>query len=121
MALAIASGATFAARAFSSDVGQLTDLIIKANKHTGLAFIDVLQPCITFHKEYTSQYLHENVYYLDESHDKTNKQIAFNKSLEWGLKQIPLGIFYQVETSIENKSLVETPIIKRDVSELFNY
>jgi len=121
LALAIASGATFVARAFSSDVNQLTDLIIKANKHAGLAFIDILQPCLTFHKEYTLQYLRENVYYLEESDDKTNKQIAFNKSLEWGLKQIPLGVFYQVETPIENKSLVETPIAKRDVSELFNY
>ncbi|MEK0347493.1 MAG: thiamine pyrophosphate-dependent enzyme, partial [Nitrosopumilus sp.] len=46
--LAVASGFTFVARGYSYDVRHLKDLIIKAVKHKGLAFLDVLQPCPTY-------------------------------------------------------------------------
>jgi len=40
--LAVTSGFTFIARAYSYDVRQLKDLIIAAIKHKGLAFLDVV-------------------------------------------------------------------------------
>jgi len=96
-ALAIASGATFVARAYSGQPDKLSELIVAANNHRGLAVIDVLQPCVTFNKEYTHQYFQSNTYYLGSDYDLANKDGAFGKSLEWGPKQIPLGILYRVE------------------------
>lgn len=126
VALAIASGATFVARAFSSDLPGLQEIIIKASEHQGLSVIDVLQPCTTLNKDYTTQYFQANCYKLDASFDPSNKVEAFKKSLEWGPKQIPLGIIYQEDKpsyesqiiQIKEKPLIEIPI-ERNLEELF--
>ena len=97
LALAITAGATFVARAYAGDIPKLTQTIVEANKHQGFSFIDILQPCVTFNKEFTHQFFQENTYQLDKSYDPTNKMSAYEKSQEFGLKQIPLGIFYKVE------------------------
>jgi len=47
-ALAIELGCTFVARSFSGDAKQLVPLIQAAFKHNGMAFIDVVSPCVTF-------------------------------------------------------------------------
>ncbi|MCL5784105.1 MAG: thiamine pyrophosphate-dependent enzyme [Patescibacteria group bacterium] len=133
LALAIASGATFVARGLATDIPKLTELIIKANEHQGLAIVNILQPCITWNKDYTPVFYRDNTYYLDESHDKTNREQAFTKAIEWALpdgrqgeKQVPLGIFYQVdkpsyETTVPQ--ITEKPLIEnssdRDLSDLF--
>lgn len=125
--LAIASGATFVARAYAGDIPKLTEIIIKANEHKGTSIIDILQPCVTFNKVCTHPFYQTNTYYLGEDHDATNKEAAFTKSLEWGEKQIPLGIFYQVEKptfesqlpQIAEKPLVENPLSRQNLEELF--
>jgi 2-oxoglutarate/2-oxoacid ferredoxin oxidoreductase subunit beta len=127
ISLAIASGATFVAREYAAHIPQLTDLIIKANEHKGISIIDILQPCVTWNDDYTHAYYQANTYYLGEDHDKTNQTKAFEKSLEWGEKKIPLGIFYQSDRpsheaqipQIAGKALVENPVTKRDLSEVF--
>jgi 2-oxoglutarate ferredoxin oxidoreductase subunit beta len=127
MAVAIAAGATFVARGYASNIPQLTELMIKANEHKGISVLDILQPCVTWNKEYTHTYYQENTYQLDESHDKTNKTAAFTKSLEWGPKQIPLGIFYEVEQpsyesqlpQIAESPLVENSPVRTDLTDLF--
>ena len=48
VALALQLGATYVARSFSGDKGQLVPLIMGALRHTGPAFIDVISPCVTF-------------------------------------------------------------------------
>ena len=45
---ALQMGATFVARSFSGDKGQLVPLIKAAITHRGFAFIDVVSPCVTF-------------------------------------------------------------------------
>ncbi len=57
-ALAIQLGATFVARSFSGDKGQLVPLIKAAFQHRGAAFIDVISPCVTFnnHEGSTKSY-----------------------------------------------------------------
>ena len=45
---AMQMGATFVARSFSGDKGQLVPLIKAAISHRGFAFIDVVSPCVTF-------------------------------------------------------------------------
>jgi len=45
---ALQMGATFVARSFSGDKGQLVPLIKAAMTHRGFALIDVISPCVTF-------------------------------------------------------------------------
>ena len=46
--LALQLGATYVARSFSGDKGQLVPLIKGALLHEGAAFLDVLSPCVAF-------------------------------------------------------------------------
>jgi len=121
LGLAVTSGYTFVARAYSYDVRQLKDLIISAINHKGLAFIDVLQPCPTYNDINTRDWyagLDETneateprpriykledtgfdpvVHYNEESEVNEKLSQALIKSLEWG-PSIPTGIFYKNET-----------------------
>ena len=116
--LAVASGFTFVARAYSYDVRHLKDLIVKAVQHKGLSFLDVLQPCPTYNDINTRDWYagadlakeaaerHSRIYKLEDTHFDPvvhyadDKEIdeklaqALIKSLEWGNK-IPTGIFYK--------------------------
>ncbi len=58
--LAILMGATFVARSFSGDKGQLVPLIKAAINHPGAAILDVISPCVAFnnHKGSTRSYDH---------------------------------------------------------------
>ncbi len=118
--LAVASGFTFVARGYSYDVRHLKDLIIKAVKHKGLSFLDVLQPCPTYNDVNTRDWYtgvdlakesmerHSRIYKLEDTNfDPTvnyagevevNEKLsqALVKSLEWGDK-IPTGVFYKNE------------------------
>ena len=46
--IAIQLGATYVARSFSGDKGQLVPLIKGAMQHNGAAFIDCISPCVAF-------------------------------------------------------------------------
>lgn len=46
--IAIQLGAGFVARSFSGDKRQLVPLLKAAMSHTGMAFLDVISPCVTF-------------------------------------------------------------------------
>ncbi len=63
--LAIELGASYVARGFSGDKQQLVPLIKGAFAHSGLAFIDVISPCVTFNNTSTStksyQYVREHI------------------------------------------------------------
>jgi 2-oxoglutarate/2-oxoacid ferredoxin oxidoreductase subunit beta len=126
LALAISAGATFVARGYASDIPQLTEMIIKANTHQGFALIDVLQPCVTFNHTFTHTFYQENCYYLPSEYDPSNKVQAFAKAQEFGLKNIPLGIFYQENKPsyesqlnyLDSKALYETVDIQRDLTAL---
>jgi 2-oxoglutarate ferredoxin oxidoreductase subunit beta len=48
VAIALELGATYVARSFSGDKGQLVPIIKAAIEHKGAAFIDVISPCIAF-------------------------------------------------------------------------
>ncbi|MCZ6582613.1 MAG: 2-oxoacid:ferredoxin oxidoreductase subunit beta [Thaumarchaeota archaeon] len=121
IALAIASGFTFVARGYAYDVRHLKDLIKRAVKHDGLAFLDVLQPCPTYNDINTKDW-YAGIDQMDQSTRTTkpriykledtgydpivhyNEEVELNekvtqamiKSIEWDNK-IPIGVFYQNE------------------------
>ena len=118
--LAIASGYTWVGRGYSYDVRHLKDLITKAIRHNGLAFLDVLQPCPTYNDIQTKEYwagegnvgpdgrpkprtykLEETgydpvVHSAEEEEMERKIQQAIQKSFEFG-NHTPIGVFYQNE------------------------
>lgn len=94
--LAIAMGCGFVARGFSTESGQLSELISAGVQHRGFSLIDVLQPCVSFNRKNTHNWYRERVYTLDESYDPSDRMAAFEKASEWD-DRIPLGILYQEE------------------------
>ncbi len=51
MAIALAAGANFIARAFTGDPNGLAEVIVAAVRHPGFSFVEVLSPCVTFRPE----------------------------------------------------------------------
>lgn len=51
LAIALASGANFIARAFAGDPNGTATLIAEGIRHPGFSFIAVMSPCITFREE----------------------------------------------------------------------
>lgn len=92
--LAIAAGGGFVARAFSGDKEHLVTTMKEAISYKGFAFVDILQPCVSFNKVNTFTYYKERVYHLDDSYDPTDKTAALQKAMEFG-DRIPLGIIYR--------------------------
>lgn len=100
--LAIASGYTFIARGYAARVQHLKELIKMAIQHKGSAFIDVLQPCVTYDNIHTYDYYNKRVYDLqaegwdpvvhspEEFPQKASQ--ALIKSYE-GDGRIPIGVF----------------------------
>jgi 2-oxoglutarate ferredoxin oxidoreductase subunit beta len=118
--LALAAGYTFVARGYAYDVRHLKDLIIRAVRHKGFAFLDVLQPCPTYNDILTKEYWQgegnldpsgrpkPRTYKLEETgydgvvhspdDDEVEKKVAqaIMKSFEFG-DHTPIGVFYQNE------------------------
>jgi len=119
-ALALAGGATFVSRGFSSDPRHLTELIQKAITHKGYALVDVLQPCITYNKINTNDWYKQRVYKLDADpdYDASDYDAAWEKAREWE-DRIPIGVIYQEEgrptyeeqvTQLEAGPLMRQPV-----------
>ena len=48
LVIALASGASFVARAFSGDPNGTTKILVDAISHPGFSFVQILSPCVTF-------------------------------------------------------------------------
>lgn len=48
---ALASSATFVARTFAGDPKQVKEILKAAFSHNGIAVIDIISPCVTFHNK----------------------------------------------------------------------
>src|SRR5579862_5249551 len=81
LALAIVSGATYVARAFSGDPNQMADLIAGGIQHKGFALIDCFSPCVTYNKLNTYAYFKKRVYRLEDEkgYDPSNAKVAMER------------------------------------------
>jgi 2-oxoglutarate/2-oxoacid ferredoxin oxidoreductase subunit beta len=91
----LAMGATFVARTIASDIKKTKEIMKEAMRHKGFAFVDIIQPCITFFD--TREYYKERVYWLDEKHNAKRLDSAFKVARSVSDTKVPLGIYYQVE------------------------
>lgn len=95
--LALVSGATFIARAYSRNLDLLRRTLAGAIEHRGFSFVDVLQICATWYN-LTASY-NARVYEL-EDHDPTDFDAACARMREWDYSNdaaVALGTFYQTE------------------------
>lgn len=111
----VSGGASFIARGFAGNIKNLASLIEAGMNHKGFAFIDILQPCVTFNKLNTYEFFKNRVYNLqeDETFDSSNKVLAMERALEWD-ERIATGIFYQANEPRYEESIAalsETPLV----------
>ena len=70
VAIALQLGATYVARSFSGDKGQLVPIIQGALTHQGAAFIDIVSPCVAFNNHAGSTKSYD---YVREHNDAVNR------------------------------------------------
>jgi 2-oxoglutarate/2-oxoacid ferredoxin oxidoreductase subunit beta len=79
-AFAIMQDCGFVARGFAGDREQLKDIIVRAVRHRGLSYIDIIQPCISWGTHPISWYK-ERVRKLGEEYDSGDKKTALDLAL----------------------------------------
>jgi 2-oxoglutarate ferredoxin oxidoreductase subunit beta len=96
LALAVATGATYVARAFSAEQKHMTQILTDAIRHRGFSLVDVFSPCVTFNKLNTYAWFRDRVYKVEEEdgYDATDFRAALEKSFEFG-ERIPIGCLYR--------------------------
>jgi len=127
--LAIAANCNFVARGFAGEIKHLTGLIKDAILHKGFAFIDILQPCVTFNRVNTFKWYADRVYPVDDDSDfdPSDTLTAFAKAQEWG-DRIPIGVIYHQKrptldgqlSAIAGESLVTQEIDVASFSGIFD-
>ena len=117
IALALIAGATFVARGFTGDMEHLVNVFKQALLHRGFAFIDILQPCVTFYNVLPE--LRNRVYRLeDRQHDPSDFNEAVDRAVELS-NQIPIGVFYKVRRPTFEEQIPQLkgkPMNLRDVN-----
>ena len=109
--LALGSGASFVARAFSGNPKQAVEIYKKAIMHKGFSLVDTFSPCVTFNKINTAQFYRDNTYDMNtEGHDPANLEAAFALAMKdtYGTGRIATGIFYQCERSCYEETEKDT-------------
>ncbi len=91
--MALAYGATYVARGFSSRPKEVTELIKRGITHTGFAFIQVYSPCVTFYDTY--DHYKEVTKPLPADHDPHDKIAAMKLATD--ADHLYLGEFYVEE------------------------
>jgi len=93
--LALASGATFVARAFSGKPKELADQIVQGIDHKGFAVIDTYSPCPTFNKVNTFKYYRDQAVELPRDHDPSDVMQGWAKAQS--TDPVYLGVLYRAE------------------------
>jgi len=116
LAVALSAGATFLARGFSAHPKQLVELLKTAIAHKGFSVVEVESPCVTYNKINTYAWFKENVFYLDDSHDASDKVAAFKMMMHE--EKMPLGVFYKHDRpTLEDLALKDqTPVAKVELN-----
>ena len=91
IALALSQKATFVARGLATEPQHLTDLIVKAISHKGFSLVDIIQPCVSFNKEYSAEFWAKHTVKIEKIPQ------TLEEALKLGLenKKLPIGIFWQ--------------------------
>ena len=70
---ALVANASFVARSFAGDAKQVLELIKAAFMHNGIAVLDIISPCVTFHNKET----HLHSYDYGRTHEKALHDVSY--------------------------------------------
>jgi 2-oxoglutarate ferredoxin oxidoreductase subunit beta len=107
--LAIGAGATFIAKSIDTDPKHMTDIMIEADKHKGISFVEIYQNCVIFndkaHDVYTNRQTREdNTLYVEHG-----KKMIFGKDKNKGI--MLKGFNLEVVTIGENNVTVDDIVV----------
>jgi 2-oxoglutarate/2-oxoacid ferredoxin oxidoreductase subunit beta len=140
VAMAIASGYTFIARAYALEPKYTAGIIARAIEHKGAALVDVLQTCPTYNDLYTKEWYEgadlpekrSRLYKLEEQgfdgkvKDPADKQEIIAKKAaavarSYEDEPIPIGVYYEIDLpTYEDEvfrripGLKETPLVEQN-------
>src|SRR5690606_31432832 len=99
--IALISNASFVARAYCGNLKQLITIFKKAINHKGFAFVEIIQPCVTFNKVNTFQWYNERVFEVEKgkNYDSSNWEKAFKIATDTE-NNIATGVLYEDKKSI---------------------
>ena len=143
VAMAIASGYTFIARAYALEPKYTAGIIARAIEHKGAALVDVLQTCPTYNDLYTKEWYEgadlaekkSRLYKLEAQgydgkvQDPTDKQEIVAKKAaavarSYEDEPIPIGVYYEIDLpTYEDEvfrripDLKETPLVEQNAFE----
>jgi 2-oxoglutarate ferredoxin oxidoreductase subunit beta len=106
---ALISNATFVARSFAGDPKQVKELIKAAIAHQGIAVLDIISPCVTFHN-------HENSFH-SYSFGKTHEEPLHEISLVLAREEITVEDFERGATKEVTMFDGSTVVLKKLESE----
>lgn len=121
---------SFAARTFSGDVKQMTEIIKAGIDHKGFSFIEVLQHCPTYNKVTPHEWYQERVFdtLFEENYDNTDLEMAIKAASDLD-SRLATGVLYQDKNRKdfynrqENRIGIETELVdeveSQDIEELF--
>jgi 2-oxoglutarate ferredoxin oxidoreductase subunit beta len=92
-AIAIMQGCGFVARGFAGEREHLQDILVRAVRHRGLSYVDIIQPCITWGTHPVSWYK-ERVVKLGKDYDPYDRKAALNKVMEES-GNFSIGVLYE--------------------------
>jgi 2-oxoglutarate ferredoxin oxidoreductase subunit beta len=132
IAMAIAAGYTFIARAYALEPKYVASIIVRAIQHKGSALVDVLQTCPTYNDLYTKEWYEgadlaekkSRLYKLEERgydgkvQDPTDEQEVVAKKAaavarSYEREPIPIGVYYEAEVpTYEDEIYKRIPAMK---------
>ncbi len=96
LSLSLVSGYTHISRSFAMDSDHLTEMIKEGIEHDGAAFLDILQPCVTYNDIHTSDFFRERIEKLSDWDPEKDKSEVYRKMREYsGSEKIPTGVIYR--------------------------
>jgi len=101
--MALASGMSFIARCNARDITHTSEIIQKAIKHRGFAFVEIIQDCIIFNKDINNK--DGLMYKIPDNKDKKKaEQIADEWNYNDKKGKIAVGVIYQkVKPTLDEK------------------
>src|SRR6266508_3547259 len=140
IAMAVAAGYTFIARAYALEPKYTASIIARAVQHKGSALVDVLQTCPTYNDLYTKEWYEgadlaekkSRLYKLEERgydgkvSDPTDKEELIAKKAaavarSYEAEPIPIGVYYEVDLpTYEDEvfrripALKDAPLVEQD-------
>ncbi len=118
IAMYLAYDVSFIAQGWTLEPQGLAELIAQAIEHPGFAIVHVRDPCPTYNKVMTKEYLKERV--VKGTYDPTNKLQAFELSQD--PEKIHIGVLYKTfkPTAEQRLEKIREKAGKRELTEIFD-